>query len=72
MGDKLDVLIDFPTEGLDLSARVDQSEGKDMIYDLIAVDNHYGGLHGGHYTAFAQNFYDKQWYEYNGKLSPSP
>lgn len=66
--DKLDVLVDFPVEGLDLSSRVAmQEDGKSPIYDLFAVDNHYGGLGGGHYTAFAQNFNDKMWYEYNGK-----
>ena len=64
--DKIDVLVDFPIEGLDLSERVGLPEGKEMIYDLFAVDNHYGGLGGGHYTAFAQNFFDKKWYEYNG------
>lgn len=63
--DKIDVLVDFPIEGLDLSERVGLPEGKEMIYDLFAVDNHYGGLGGGHYTAFAQNFFDKNWYEYN-------
>ena len=55
-------------EGLDLSSRVIMLEdGKSPIYDLFAVDNHYGGLGGGHYTAFAQNFNDKVWYEYNGR-----
>ncbi|KAL8732088.1 MAG: hypothetical protein Q9166_003042 [cf. Caloplaca sp. 2 TL-2023] len=64
--DKLDVTVDFPVEGLDLTQRVaSQEEGKRPIYDLFAVDNHYGGLGGGHYTAFAQNFYDKSWYDYN-------
>ncbi|CAO1603348.1 hypothetical protein XANCAGTX0491_006936 [Xanthoria calcicola] len=64
--DKLDVTVDFPVEGLDLTSRVaSQEEGKSPIYDLFAVDNHYGGLGGGHYTAFAKNFYDKGWYEYN-------
>lgn len=68
--DKLDVLVDFPIQGLDLSSRVVmQEDGKSPLYDLFAVDNHYGGLGGGHYTAFAQNFYDKNWYEYNGTLS---
>jgi len=66
--DKLDVLVDFPTEGLDLTSRViETEEGKHEIYDLFAVDDHYGGLGGGHYTAFAKNFIDGQWYEYNGK-----
>ncbi|KAI9782348.1 MAG: CSN-associated deubiquitinating enzyme Ubp12 [Geoglossum umbratile] len=64
--DKIDVLVDFPTEGLDLTNRVAlKEEGKETIYDLIAVDNHYGGLGGGHYTATAKNFFDGQWYEYN-------
>jgi ubiquitin carboxyl-terminal hydrolase 4/11 len=67
--DKVDILVDFPTEGLDLSGKVGLNEGKGLVYDLFAVDNHYGGLGGGHYTAYAQNFYDKKWYDYNGKLS---
>ncbi|KAL8873157.1 MAG: hypothetical protein Q9174_001326 [Haloplaca sp. 1 TL-2023] len=64
--DKLDVMVDFPVEGLDLTDRVQsQEDGKKPVYDLFAVDNHYGGLGGGHYTAYAQNFYDRTWYEYN-------
>jgi ubiquitin carboxyl-terminal hydrolase 4/11/15 len=69
--DKIEDHIDFPVEGLDLSGKVGFPEGKDLTYDLFAVDNHYGGLGGGHYTATAQNFYDKQWYDYNGK-QPNP
>lgn len=65
--DKLDVVVDFPIEGLDLNDKVGLTEGKDLTYDLIAVDNHYGGLGGGHYTAYAKNFVDSNWYEYNGK-----
>ncbi len=66
--DKLEILVDFPVEGLDLSSRVAmQEDGKCPIYDLFAVDNHYGGLAGGHYTAYARNFYDNNWWEYNGK-----
>ncbi|KAM5351565.1 hypothetical protein ACJ41O_004288 [Fusarium nematophilum] len=70
--DKLDVLVDFPIEGLDLTTRVIQKEeGKDEIYDLIAVDDHYGGLGGGHYTAYAKNFVDGCWYNYNdSSVSP--
>ena len=66
--DKLDVFVDFPIEGLDLTSRViETEEGKQEIYDLFAVDDHWGGLGGGHYTAFAKNFIDNEWYEYNGK-----
>lgn len=65
--DKLDVLVDFPIEGLDLTSRVIHKEdGKSEVYDLIAVDDHYGGLGGGHYTAYAKNFVDGKWYNYNG------
>jgi ubiquitin carboxyl-terminal hydrolase 4/11/15 len=67
--DKLDVFVDFPIEGLDLTSRViETEEGKQEIYDLFAVDDHWGGLGGGHYTAFAKNFVDGEWYEYNGEL----
>lgn len=66
--DKLDILVDFPVEGLDMSSRVcTTDEGTSPVYDLFAIDNHYGGLGGGHYTAYAKNFYDACWYEYNGK-----
>jgi ubiquitin carboxyl-terminal hydrolase 4/11/15 len=69
MRDKLDVLVDFPVEGLDLTTKLAiQDDEKSPIYDLFAVDNHYGGLGGGHYTAYAQNYIDKSWYEYNGML----
>jgi ubiquitin carboxyl-terminal hydrolase 4/11 len=65
--DKIDALVDFPTEGLDLTQRVGLHEdGKPALYDLFAVDNHYGGLGGGHYTANAKNFLNNKWYSYDG------
>lgn len=67
--DKIDVLVDFPLENLDITSRVLQKEdGKQEIYDLIGVDCHWGGLGGGHYTAHAKNFIDGQWYTYNGRF----
>ena len=66
--DKIDVLVDYPIEGLNMTERIGLKEdGKEYVYDLFAVDNHYGGLGGGHYTALAKNFNDGQWYDYNGK-----
>lgn len=54
--DKINVLIDFPLEGLDLTQHVMQwTEEEKPIYDCYAVSNHYGGLGGGHYTAHALN-----------------
>lgn len=35
------------------------------IYDLFAVDNHYGGLGGGHYTSSARNAEDGKWYYFD-------
>ncbi|RYP15060.1 hypothetical protein DL765_005954 [Monosporascus sp. GIB2] len=64
--DKIDVLVDFPLENLDITSRVlHREEGKQEVYDLIGVDCHWGGLGGGHYTAHAKNFVDGQWYTYN-------
>lgn len=63
---------------LDLTERVGDKKwieedrgGEKLIYDLFAVDNHYGGLGGGHYTAYAQNFVDGKWYYFDG-ISPPP
>ncbi|KAF5095686.1 hypothetical protein D0Z00_003040 [Geotrichum galactomycetum] len=75
MGDKLDDLVNFPIEGLDMTDRIQKTKygGKveetieegGQIYDLFGVDNHYGGLGGGHYTAFAKNFVDNEWYYFD-------
>jgi ubiquitin carboxyl-terminal hydrolase 4/11/15 len=74
--DKIDAHIICPTEGLDLGGRVGVTDGKEQIYDLIAVDNHYGGLGGGHYTAYVRNWMDGKWYYCDGSspppLSPDP
>jgi len=43
-----------------------KGEGEDpVIYDLYAVSNHYGSLHGGHYTAFGLNAMSNKWYDFN-------
>ncbi|KAL7533586.1 hypothetical protein ACHAXR_005330 [Thalassiosira sp. AJA248-18] len=56
--DKIDTLIDFPLEDLDLRDIVkhygDGGEKEEPIYDCYAVSNHFGGLGGGHYTAYAR------------------
>lgn len=42
-----------------------ETEGDQLppIYDLQAVSNHYGGLGGGHYTAYAKR--DDKWYHFD-------
>ncbi|CAI5744602.1 unnamed protein product [Peronospora destructor] len=65
--DKLDVFVDFPLEGLDMSPySLEKSSDKDHFsYDLFAVSNHYGRMGFGHYTAFA-----KSWKDGNGEFYP--
>ncbi|XP_076844764.1 ubiquitin carboxyl-terminal hydrolase 43 [Brachyhypopomus gauderio] len=38
---------------------------QEFLYDLYAVCNHHGGMHGGHYTAYCRNSVDGQWYGYD-------
>ena len=61
---KIDNLVEFPIEGLDLGSYLSNKSDKD-IYDLFAVANHVGGLHGGHYFAYCKNCIDGEWYEFN-------
>ncbi|OCF44499.1 ubiquitin carboxyl-terminal hydrolase 4/11/15 [Kwoniella heveanensis CBS 569] len=85
MADKLDHLVQFPVDGLDLGDRIGErkvakslklngdrledygieEEAEEMVYDLYAVDNHFGGMGGGHYTAFCRNKVDGEWYNYD-------
>jgi ubiquitin carboxyl-terminal hydrolase 4/11/15 len=70
---KLDTLVDFPLEELDLSRYITgPDDGKAMKYDLIGVDNHSGSMNGGHYTAYCKNFEDGRWYDFNGMYTPVP
>lgn len=55
---KNNALVDFPIEGLDISKYVYDKEGKSYVYDLYAISNHMGSLHGGHYTAYGKNALD--------------
>lgn len=63
--EKISSMVDFPIEGLDMGPFVMNGDGDDYIYDLFAVSNHSGGLGGGHYTAYAKNFQDGLWYNFN-------
>ena len=62
--DKIDTLVDFPLQGLDLSGSVKSTQSEPPIYDLFAVSNHFGSLSSGHYTAFALNS-DGKWYNFD-------
>jgi ubiquitin carboxyl-terminal hydrolase 4/11/15 len=41
------------------------SEPDSLTYELYAVSNHFGGLGGGHYTAFAKNPENGRWYDFD-------
>jgi len=36
-----------------------------LVYDLFGVDEHIGGLGGGHYRAYAQNHTTSKWYHFD-------
>ncbi|KAL4161922.1 hypothetical protein PRNP1_002472 [Phytophthora ramorum] len=47
------------------NSNLDQSRCLETKYNLYGVVNHQGALGGGHYTAYAKNFVDDQWYYYD-------
>lgn len=61
---KLNSLIDFPLENLDLSKYVRGYNANQYQYDLFGVCNHIGGVSGGHYTSFVKN-HENRWHHYN-------
>uniref|UniRef100_A0AAY4DXB5 Ubiquitin carboxyl-terminal hydrolase n=1 Tax=Denticeps clupeoides TaxID=299321 RepID=A0AAY4DXB5_9TELE len=63
--DKLDTVVDFPIRDLSMSEFVCDPKAGPYVYDLVAVSNHYGGMGGGHYTAYAKNKCDGKWYYFD-------
>lgn len=51
---KLDTCVSFPIRDLDLTKYVKSKDGQMYVYELYAISNHYDGLGGGHYTAYAK------------------
>ncbi|KAK3549361.1 hypothetical protein QTP70_034603 [Hemibagrus guttatus] len=76
---KLQTSVDFPLENLDLSQYVIGSKTNLKRYNLFAVSvsismktcncsvlkNHYGGLDGGHYTAYCRNAVRQNWFKFD-------
>ncbi|KAK9072723.1 hypothetical protein SSX86_009158 [Deinandra increscens subsp. villosa] len=64
LSDKLETYVDFPIVDFDLVNYTVHKDCQSSIhYKLYAISNHYGGMGGGHYTAFVQC--GEQWYEFN-------
>ncbi|KAF7818874.1 ubiquitin carboxyl-terminal hydrolase 8-like [Senna tora] len=62
---KLETFVDFPIDDLDLSTYIAHKNSPfSNHYELYAISCHYGGLGGGHYTAFVRYGNDK-WYEFD-------
>ncbi|XP_075753266.1 ubiquitin carboxyl-terminal hydrolase 8 isoform X2 [Pelodiscus sinensis] len=62
---KLQTSVDFPLESLDLSQYVIGLKSNLKRYNLFSVSNHYGGLDGGHYTAYCRNAIKQRWYKFD-------
>ncbi|XP_012486621.2 ubiquitin carboxyl-terminal hydrolase 9 [Gossypium raimondii] len=68
---KIDTFVNFPIHNLDLSKYVKNKDGQSYVYELYAISNHYGGLGGGHYTAYAKLIDENRWYHFDdGHVSP--
>uniref|UniRef100_A0A8C2UE04 Ubiquitin carboxyl-terminal hydrolase 8 n=1 Tax=Coturnix japonica TaxID=93934 RepID=A0A8C2UE04_COTJA len=62
---KLQTSVDFPLETLDLSQYVIGPKNNLKRYNLFSVSNHYGGLDGGHYTAYCKNASRQRWFKFD-------
>ena len=55
--------VKFPLENLNLNKYLVGPKIVDYIYDLVAVNQHYGASFGGHYTSVCKNW--NKWYEFD-------
>lgn len=62
---KLQTSVDFPLDSLDLAQYVIGPKQNLKKYCLYGVSNHYGGLDGGHYTAYCKNAIKQRWYKFD-------
>ncbi|KAM5235535.1 ubiquitin carboxyl-terminal hydrolase 8-like [Ctenodactylus gundi] len=62
---KLQTSVDFPLENLDLAQYVIGPKNNLKRYNLFSVSNHYGGLDGGHYTAYCRNAARQRWFKFD-------
>nr|XP_020461460.1 ubiquitin carboxyl-terminal hydrolase 8 [Monopterus albus] len=62
---KLQTSVDFSLDSLDLAQYVIGPKQNLKRYSLYGVSNHYGGLDGGHYTAYCKNASRQRWYKFD-------
>lgn len=79
--EKINLLIDCPVNGLDLTScvanpqlpeeyfaptrTVQEGEEDKVLYDLIGISNHFGSTGGGHYTAYCKDPNSQEWYDFD-------
>jgi len=61
---KLNNLVRFPMDDLDLSRYISGYNASSYVYELYGVCNHIGSVMGGHYTSFVKNA-TNEWIHYN-------
>lgn len=63
-GNKINNLITFPINELNINKYMSEYSTKlgNFTYDLFAVSNHRGSIHGGHYYSFVKSLTDTNWY----------
>ncbi|XP_068607231.1 ubiquitin carboxyl-terminal hydrolase 8 [Brachionichthys hirsutus] len=62
---KLQTSVDFSLDCLDLNQYVIGPKQTLKKYSLFGLSNHYGGLDGGHYTAYCKNAFKQRWYKFD-------
>ncbi|THH05050.1 hypothetical protein EW145_g5076 [Phellinidium pouzarii] len=60
-----EVVKQLAEQGQDISALGLSDIEEPLLYDLFAVDEHLGGLGGGHYRAFAKSHDTDKWYHFD-------
>ena len=64
---KISSKVTFPLVDLDMGPWLHRQDciSRENKYDLIGVICHHGTAGGGHYTSYALNNIDQEWYEYD-------
>lgn len=69
---KIGSYVSFPLDGLDMSPFLHRECPRtSTIYDLMAVICHHGTAGSGHYTTYALNHLNDQWYEFDDQYVTS-
>ncbi|KAI0065534.1 cysteine proteinase [Artomyces pyxidatus] len=65
MAQEREIAKQLDAQGVDISQLGLGDLNEPLLYDLFGVDEHLGGLGGGHYRAYAYNHVTDQWYHFD-------